>query len=151
METDRNGDDGEIRYESVFRERWRDRQSAATRPGELIKQQGWINAGLAALGVLSAAGAVAAGTVSIAQSETLAAVAHGTSVTAARDSGTPPAQGAAVQFRDASGTTQGAVVVEVTASEVRAQLERPATAATGDLVVPKGRQRLISVLLPRLR
>jgi hypothetical protein len=151
MKTDRNSDDGEIRYESVFRERWRDRQSAATRPGELIKQQCWIDAGLVALGVLLAAGAVAAGTVSVAQTEALPAVTDGTSVTAIPGSGTPPAQGTAAQFRDASGTTQGAVVVEVTATEVRAQLERPASAPAGELVVPKGRQRLINVLLPGLR
>jgi hypothetical protein len=151
METERDGDDGEIRYESVFRERWRDRQSAATRPGELIKQRGWINAGLVALGALLGVGAVAAGTVSVAQTETLAAVAHGTSVTATRGSGAPPSPGASAQFRDASGTTQGAVVVEVTASQVRAQLERPDWSPAGELVVPEGRQRLISVLLPRLR
>jgi hypothetical protein len=143
-------DDGEIRYESPFREPWRDRRSAATRPGELINQQGWIDAGLVALGVLLAAGAVAAGTVSIAQTEALPAVTQGMSVTAIRGGGTPPAQGTAAQFRDAYGTTQGAVVVEVTATEVRAQLERPVSAPAGELVVPKGRQRLISVLVPRL-
>jgi len=151
MKTERNSDDGEIRYESLFRQRWRDRQSAATRPGELIKQQGWIDAGLVALGVLLAAGAVAAGTVSVPQTEALPAVTDGTSVTAIPGSGTPPAQGTAAQFRDASGTTQRAVVVEVTATEVRARLERPASAPAGELVVPKGRHRLISVLLPRLR
>ncbi|OBB82651.1 hypothetical protein [Mycobacterium sp. 852002-30065_SCH5024008] len=151
MKADRDGDDGEIRHESVFRERWRDRQSAATRPGELIKQQGWINAGLVTLGVLLAAGAVAAGTVSAAQTEALPAVAQGTTVTATRDGGTPPARGAAARFRGASGTTQGAVVVEVTATAVTAQLQRPASEPAGELVVPKGRQRLISVLLPRLR
>lgn len=144
-------DDGEIRYESVFRERWRDRQSAATRPGELIKQQGWIDAGLVALGVLLAAGAVAAGTVSIARTEALPAVTQGMSVTAMRGGGTPPARGTAAQFRDASGATQGAVVVEVTATEVRAQLERPVSEPAGELVLPNARQRLISVLLPRLR
>lgn len=150
METDRNGDNG-VRGESVFRQRWRDRQSAATRPGELIKQQGWIDAGLVALWVLSTVGAVAAGTVSIAQNETLPAVAQGSSVTATRGGGTPPARGTAAQFRDLSGATQGAVVVEVTATEVRARLERPVSAPAGELVVPKGRQLLIDVLLPRLR
>lgn len=142
--------DGEIRYESVFRQRWRDRQSAS-RPGELIKQQGWIDAGLVALGALLAAGAVAAGTVTIAQTQTLPAVTQGMSVTAIRDGGTPPAQGTAAQFRDASGTTRGAVVVQVTATEVRAQLETPVSVWPGELVVPNGRQRLISVLLPSLR
>jgi hypothetical protein len=143
-------DDGEIRYESVFRKRWRDRQSA-TRPGELIKQQEWIDAGLVALGALLAAGAVAAGTVTIAQTEALPAVTQGMSVTAIRDGGTPPAQGTAAQFRDASGTTRGAVVVQVTATEVRAQLATPVSAWPGELVVLNGRQRLIRVLLPGLR
>ncbi len=151
MQTDRNGDDSEIRHEAVFRQRWRDRQSAATRPGELIRQQGWIDAGLVALGELLVAGVVVAGAVGIAQIETLPAVAEGSSVTAIRGGGTPPAQGAAARFRDASGTTQDAVVVEVTATEVRARLERPVSAPAGELVIPKGRQRLISVLLPRLR
>ncbi len=143
-------DDGEIRYESVFREHWRDRQSAATRPGELIKQPGWIDAGLEALGVLLAAGAVAAGTVTVERTEALPAVAQGMSVIADRAGGTPPAEGTAAQFRDASGTTHSAIVVEVTATEVRAQLEGPGSASAGELVVPKGRQRLISVLLPSL-
>jgi hypothetical protein len=149
MKTDRNSD--EIRRESVFRQRWRDRQSAATRPGELIRQQGWVDAGLFALCVLSTAGVVTVGTITIAQTETLPAVAQGMSVTAIRGDGTPPTQGTAAQFRDPSGTTQGAVVVEVTATEVRARLERPVAAPAGALLVPKGRQRLISVLLPRLR
>ena len=142
-------DGGEIRYESVFRDRWRDRQSAATGPGELIKQHGWIDTGLVALGVLLAAGAVAAGQVGIAQTEALPAVTQGITVTAIRGGGTPPAQGTAAQFRDASGTTQGAVVIEVTATEVRARLDRPVWAPAGELVVPTGRQPLISVLLPR--
>ncbi len=142
--------DGEIRYESVFRERWRDRQSAATRPGELVKQPGWIDAGLVALGALLTAGAVAAVTVTIDQTEALPAVTQGNSVTAIRGGGTPPAQGTAAQFRDSSGTTQGAIIVEVTATQVRAQLGQPISAPAGELVVPKGRQRLIFVLLPRL-
>jgi hypothetical protein len=142
-------DDGEIRDESVFRERWRDRQSAATRPGELVKKPGWINAGLVALGVLLAAGGVAAGTVSIARTAALPAITQGMSVTAMRGAGPPPAVGTAAQFRDASGTTQGADVVEVTATQVRARLERPSSAPAGELVVPNGRQQLISVLVPR--
>src|SRR5262245_17763930 len=116
-------DDAEIRYESVFRGPWRDCQSAATRPGELIKPQRWIDAGLVALGVLVAGGALAAGTVSLAQTEALPAVTQGTSVAAIRGGGTPPGLGTPVRFRDASGTRQGAVVVEVTETEVRAQLE----------------------------
>ncbi len=151
MKTDRNGDGGETRHEPVFRQRWRDRQSAATRPGELINQQGWVDGGLVALTVLLAAGAVTAGTVSVVQTEALPAVAQGIWVTASRDGGIPPARGAAVQFRDASGTTQTAVVVDVTATEVKAELGRPVSAPTGELVVPQGRRRLISTLLPRLR
>lgn len=150
METDRYGDDGEIRHESVFRERWRERQSTASRPGELIRQQGWVDAGLVALGVLLAAGAVVAGTASVARTEALPAVVQGISVTASRAGGMPPARGCAVQFRDASGATHGAVVVDVTATEVKAELDRPVSAPAGELVVPQGRQRLISTLLPRL-
>ncbi|WP_066960972.1 hypothetical protein [Mycobacterium sp. 852002-50816_SCH5313054-b] len=151
MKIDRNSHDDESRCESVFRQRWRDRQSAAARPGELIRQQGWIDAGLVALWVLTTAGAVAAGTISVAQTDTLPAVAQDSSVTAARGSGPPPAQGTAAQFRDPSGTTQRAVVVEVTATDVRARLDRPVPAPAGELIVPTGRQRLISVLLPGLR
>ncbi|MGD1171903.1 hypothetical protein ACKUVQ_05155 [Mycobacterium seoulense] len=103
MKADRNSDDGEIRHEPVFRERWRDRQSAASRPGELIKQERWVDAGLVALSVLLAAGALAAGTVRIAQ------------------------------------------------TEVKAEVGRPVSGPAGEVVVPQGRQRLISVLLPRLR
>ncbi|MDT5367284.1 MAG: hypothetical protein QOC62_1715, partial [Mycobacterium sp.] len=51
-----------VRYQSVFRERWRDRQSAGARPGELIAQPAWIDAGLVVLAVLVAAGAVAGAT-----------------------------------------------------------------------------------------
>ena len=143
--------DGEVRYESVFRERWRDRRSAGARPGELIKQPGWIDAGLVGLGVLLAAGAVAAGTVTIARTEALPAVAQGTSVTAVRTGPATPDLGTAVQFRDASGTTLDAVVVEVTPTEVTAQLEQPGPPeSAGELLIPAGRQRLINVLLPRL-
>ena len=142
--------DGEGRYEGVFRERWRDRRSAGARPGELIKQPRWIDAGLVALGVLLAAGGVAAGTVTVARSETLPAVVQGTSVIAVRGDAAPPAPGAAVQFRDASGTTLDAVVVHVSATEVVAALTQPGPATAGQLLVPAGRQRLINVLLPRL-
>jgi hypothetical protein len=43
--------DDEVHYEAVFRERWRDRKSEGARPGELIRQPGWIDVGLAALGM----------------------------------------------------------------------------------------------------
>jgi hypothetical protein len=143
-------EDDDARYETVFRERWRDRQSAGARPGELIKQPGWINAGLVALGVLLAAGVFAAGTMTIARTQALPAVVQGTSVTAARGEASP-APGSAVQYRDASGITLGATVVEVTDTEVTARLDQPGPASTGQLLVPGDRQRVITVLLPRLR
>ena len=143
-------EDGEVRYETVFRKRWRDRQSVGVRPGELIKQPGWIDGGLIALGVLLATGAVAACTVTVAQTAALPAVVQDTSVTAVRASGPAPAPGTVAQYRDASGTTVGAVVDEVTATEVMARLDRPGPASAGELMIPAGRQRLISVLLPRL-
>jgi hypothetical protein len=143
-------DDGQVRYESVFRERWRDRQSAGARPGELIKNPGWIDAGLVSLAVLLAVGAVAAGTITVGQTATLPAVVQGVTVTADRAGGPAPARGTSVQFRDTYGSTPAAVVVDVTATEVTAQLERPGPASAGELLVPAGHQRLISVLLPRL-
>ncbi|MDT5011261.1 MAG: hypothetical protein QOH57_2878 [Mycobacterium sp.] len=142
--------DGEGRYESVFRERWRDRRSAGARPGELIRQPRWIDAGLVALGVLLAAGGVAAGTVTVGRSEALPAVVQGTAVTAVRGDAVPPAPGTAVQFRDSAGATLDAVVVDVSASEVVAVLTQPGPASGGQLLIPAGRQRLINVLLPRL-
>jgi hypothetical protein len=59
----RNGAD----YESVFRASWRDRQTAGARPGELIKNPGWLDAGLVALAVLLITGAVAAATITVEQ------------------------------------------------------------------------------------
>jgi hypothetical protein len=138
------------RYEAVFRERWRDRQSVGARPGELVKQPGWIDAGLVALGVLLTTGVVAAGAMTIARTQALPALVQGTSVTAARGDASP-ALGSAAQYRDASGVTLDATVVEVTETEVTARLDRPGPASTGQLLVPADRQRLLSVLLPRLR
>jgi hypothetical protein len=138
------------RYEAVFRERWRDRQSAGARPGELVKQPGWIDAGLVVLGVLLTTGVVAAGAMTIARTQALPALVQGTSVTAARGDASP-ALGSAAQYRDASGVTLDATVVEVTETEVTARLDRPGPASTGQLLVPADRQRLLSVLLPRLR
>ncbi len=143
-------EDDDTRYEAVFRERWRDRQSAGARPGELVKQPGWIDAGLVVLGVLLAAGVFAAGTMTVARTQALPAVVQGASVTAARGDASP-APGSVVQYRDASGITLGATVVEVTATEVTARLDRPGPASTGQLLVPTDRQRLITVLLPRLQ
>ncbi len=62
-----------------------------------------------------------------------------------------PSRGEQVQFRDSSGATHDAVVVEVTATEVLAELNRsgPAAAAPGQLAVPAGREPLINMLLPR--
>jgi hypothetical protein len=56
-----------------------------------------------------------------------------------------------VQYRDASGVTLGATVVEVTETEVMARLDQPGPGSTGQLLVPADRQRVITVLLPRLR
>ena len=140
----------DTRYEAVFRERWRDRQSAGARPGALVKQPGWIDAGLVTLGVVLALGVIAAGTMTIARTQALPAVVQGTSVTAARGEASP-APGSFVQYRDASGITLGATVFDVTETEVTARLDRPGPGSTGQLLVPAQRQRLITVLLPRLQ
>jgi hypothetical protein len=103
--------------------------------------------------VLLVAGAVVAGTVTVARSESLPAAVQGNSVIAVLpevNRGATPAQGAAVRFRDPSGATYDAVVVDVSATEVVAQLKQPGPESTGQLLVPTGRQRLITVLLPRL-
>jgi hypothetical protein len=143
-------EDDDARYEAVFRERWRDSHSAGARPGELVKQPGWIDAGLVALGVLLTVGVIAAGTMTIARTQALPAVVQGATVTAARGEASP-APGSVVQYRDASGTTLGATVVELTETEVMARLNQPGPASTGQLLVPADRQRLITVLLPRLQ
>jgi len=143
-------DEEEVRYETIFRERWRDRQSGGARAGELIRQPRWIDAGLVGLGVLLVAGAVAAGTITIGRSESLPAAVQDNSVIAVLADGAAPAPGAAVQFRDPSGAKFDAVVVEVSPTEVLAQLKRPGPESTGQLLVPVGRQRLITILLPRL-
>jgi hypothetical protein len=143
-------DDDEVRYEAVFRERWRDRKSEGARPGELIRQPRWIDVGLVALGILLAAGAVAAGTMTTARTVALPAVAQGTSVSAVLADAAAPAPGEPVQFRDESGTTFDAVVVDTSAAEVMAELTQSGPASAGKLLVPAGRQRLISLLLPRL-
>ena len=143
-------DDDEVRSESIFRERWRDRQSGGARPGELIKQPGWIDAGLAALGVLLVAGAVAAGTITVARSDALPAAVQGNSVFAVLADAAAPAPGTAVQFRDPSGATFDAVIVNVSSTDVTAQLKQPGPDSTGQLLVPAGRQRLITLLIPRL-
>lgn len=142
-------DDGEARHESVFRATWRDRQSGGARPGELIKNPGWIDAALVALAVLLTAGGVAAATITVEQTATLPAVVQGTSVTADRAGGPSPAPDTAVQFRNESGSTVDAVVVDVTATDVTARLERPVPPSAGELVVPARRQRLLRVFLPR--
>jgi hypothetical protein len=144
--------DDQARHETVFREGWRGRQTEGARPGELIKQPKWIDAGLLVLGGLLAAGTVAAATITVPRTETLSAMVQGESVTAARTATAPvPAPGSAVQYRDATtGTTSDAVVVDVTATEVIARLERPGPASAGQLLIPAGRQRLISLMLPRL-
>lgn len=148
---DEVGEVGEVYREAVFRERWRERQSESGRPGDLIKQPGWIDGGLWALGCLLVAGAVTAATGTVARTESLPAVAQGISVSAARAGEPAPGLGDIAQFRDAAGGSRTAVIVEVTATEVRAELRSPVDVAVtpGVLDVPAGRQRLISVLLPR--
>jgi hypothetical protein len=143
-------DDGEAPYQSIFRERWRDRQSGGSRPGELIKQPRWIDAGLVVLGVLLATGVVAAGTMTVARSEALPAAVQGNSVIAVLADAAAPAPGTAVQFQDATGGTFDAVVVDAGPTDVMAQLKQPAPESTGKLLIPAGRQRLIAMLLPRL-
>lgn len=140
----------EVDYESVFRQSWRAKQSAGARPGELIKQPRWIDAGLIALIALFAVGAVAGATVTIERTAALPAVADGTAVTAVRGDGAVPAPGETVLFRDASGVTQDAVVVGVTDAEVTAEVVRSGPVASGELLIPAGRQRVIEMLLPRL-
>jgi hypothetical protein len=97
-----------------------------------------------------AAGAVAAGTMTTARTVALPAVAQGTSVSAVLADAAAPAPGEPVQFRDESGTTFDAVVVDTSAAEVMAELTQSGPASAGKLLVPAGRQRLISLLLPRL-
>jgi hypothetical protein len=143
-------EDGRVRYESVFRARWRDRQSARARPGELIEQPAWIDAGLVVLAVLFAIGVLAGAKITVARTAALPAVVQGTSVTAVGSTDPHLSPGIAVQYRDASGATRGAVVAQVTPTEVIAQLPQPGPPSAGELLVPAGRQRLISVLLPRL-
>ncbi|MBO0679151.1 hypothetical protein JRC04_16930 [Mycolicibacterium sp. S2-37] len=140
----------EVRYESVFRQRWRDRQSAGARPGELIKQPRWIDVGLLALCVLFAVGAVVGATVTIEQTAALPAVANGAVVTAVRDDHPVPPPGDTVQFRDSAGDTRDAVIVAVTGSEVVAEVAPSGTVSSGELLLPAGRQRLIGMMLPRL-
>jgi hypothetical protein len=50
----------------------------------------------------------------------------------------------------AQGASVTAVVVDVTATEVIAQLDEAGPVSAGELVVPAGRQPLLGVLLPRL-
>jgi hypothetical protein len=143
-------DGGEGGEGSVFRDRWRERQSATGRPGELIRQPGWIDSGLWTLGLLIAAGMLAASTGTVARTEGLPAAAHGASVSAPRAGEVTAVAGDPAQFHDASGATRAAVIVEVTATEVRAALRAPGPAeSVGVLDVPAGRQRLISVLFSR--
>jgi hypothetical protein len=145
-------DDGGVQREAVFREHWRDRQSDTGRPGDLIKQTGWMDGGLWTLGALLVVGVAAATTGTVARTATLPAVAEGTAVTAPRSGQAVPGLGETAQFRDTSGATQPAVIVEVTATELRAALPRPVdiSVTPGVLDVPVGRQRLINVLLPGL-
>jgi hypothetical protein len=146
-----DGGDEAVQHESVFRAQWRERHCESGRPGDLIAQPGWIDSGLWTLGLLVAAGVLAAASGTVARTATLPAVAHGTWVSAIRSGEPAPRVGDTAQFRDSSGGTQTAVVVEVTATEVRADLNRSVDAdvSPGRLEMPAGRQPLITVLLPR--
>lgn len=144
-----SGDDA-AGFENVFRQRWRERQSGGNQPGDLIRQSHWIDPGLIALGVLLAAGVVAGALVTVEQTVAFPAIAHDVSVSAVRDSGPAPNVGSAAQFRDTTGSVIDAVVVGVAPTEVMAELSRPAPPSAGQLLIPMGRQRLVSVLVPRL-
>jgi hypothetical protein len=131
--TTNGADCEEVRYQSVFRASWRDRQTAGARPGELIKNPRWLDAGLTTLVLLLMGGAVALGTITVEQTATMPAVVQGTSLTADRAAGPPPppAPGAAVQFRHSFGLPVDAVIVDVTATEVTARLQEPSPASVG--------------------
>ena len=137
------------RDETVFRSRWREHHAAGSRPGELIREPGWIDAALVGLGVLVAAGAVATSTLTVEQTLTLPAAADGAVVIAVRGDATPE-HGARGEYRDAEGATVAAVVVDVTATEVTARLAESGPDTSGDLLIPAGRQRLVGILLAGL-
>ena len=96
-----------------------------------------------------AAGAVAAATITVEQTAALPAVVQGATVTADRAGGPAPAPGPTVAFRDGTGSRVDAVIVEVTATDVTAQLAQPAPASAGELLVPAEPQRLMNLFLPR--
>ncbi len=142
-------EDDRAGYQAVFRESWRERQSAGNRLGGLIRQPRWVDAGLVALAGLLAAGAVAGATVTVARTMSFPAVTDGATVSAVRGSGPAPAVGSPAQFRDTTGTTD-AVVTGVTPTEVVARLSSPSAPSGGQLLMPAGREPLFNLLLPRL-
>lgn len=135
---------------AMFRKHWQEHQSAAAMPGDLVSQPRWIDSGLTVLATMLVAGVVLGGTVTVARTEALPAVAQGSAVTAARTGDRAPELGATVQFRDAAGTSHSAVVIEVTGTEIVAQLPDPGRPAVGELILPAKSERLISLLVPRL-
>lgn len=135
---------------SIFRRPWRDSRSAPKGPGKLIEQPQWIGAGLVALAVLLSVGVAAASTVTVAGTEALPAVTQGDSVVAMRSGEAAPELGAIAEFRDSSGKSWPATVVEVTTTQVRAHLTGPSALTVGELVVPAGQDRLIDILVPGL-
>lgn len=138
-------------YQAVFRERWREHQSSGNRlGGRLIRQPRWVDAGLVALGVLLAVGAVAATTVTVPRTAAFPAVVDGVKVSAVRGAGPAPAVGSPAQFRDTTGATIDAVVVEVAQTEVIARVSQPAPPSAGQLLAPVGKERLFEVFVPRL-
>lgn len=142
--------DSDVSDEGIFRRQWRSRQSNRRGPGDMIVQPRWIGGGLAGLAGLLAAGIVSATTLTVARTASLPAVAMETAVTAVPSEDTPPV-GAMAHFRDTSGATVDAVITESSATQVRARIPWRIPGTAGQLLVPDGRQRVISVLLPRLR
>lgn len=143
-EEDRTG------YQAVFRERWRERQSAGNRLGSLIRQPRWMDAGLVVLAALLAAGAVAAATVTVGRTAAYPAVVDGTTASAVRGADPAPEVGSPAQFRGAAAAPVDAVVVNVTPTEVIARLNTAVPSTAGQLLVPAGSERLYQVLIPRL-
>ena len=136
--------------DSIFRQRWRDSRSASKGPGKLLEQPRWITTGLVALGALSLAGVAAANAVTVARTEALPAVTQGDSVVAMRSGEPAPDLGTVAEFRDAAGMSWPAIVIEVTTTQVHAQLDGPRSLVVGELVVPAAEDRLIDILVPRL-
>lgn len=141
--------DGAAGDRSVFRERWRERQSAGNGLERLVRQPAWVDAGLVILGVLLVLGVVAAANVTVARTAAFPAVSDGLRVSAVRDAAPAPLVGSPARFHDLAGTDVDAVVVEVDPTEVIAELSRPTAPSAGQLLVAVGPGRLVDLLAPR--